>query len=447
MTSESTLLVHAFLPGASQAVPAGKLKMTQAGAEVLSCSFIYGLKYLKRNGAIEIDPISLNFLNGRDVSRMELFPANTSLFGGLRDAAPDSWGRRVIEAKNRMPANSLPESVYLLEAGANRVGALDITADGEATRALTQSSDIRSLGYIQDAFDRVEQGLPVPANLHNLLDAGSSMGGMRPKATLLDDDETHWLAKFSSPNDRGLNIPTVERATLELARVAGLNVPPTQLKEVGDNRFAMLIKRFDRVGSGEFVGRRHFNSALTFMDLHEMDSPKSSYADMADAMRMHLNAKFLQQDLTELFKRMIFNILINNDDDHLRNHGFILIDDPAQLAVSASQEPPQSVSLAWRLSPLYDVVPRPSGTYSRLLHLGVGQFGREATLINAVSWSERFGLSRQLAINEIDSVWKAVREWRNCFEEFAVGGQDIDSVKSAFRHIREIGGKELGLCE
>jgi serine/threonine-protein kinase HipA len=141
MTSKSTLLVHAFLPGASQAVPAGKLKMTEAGAEVLSCSFIYGLKYLKRNGAIEIDPISLNFLNGRDVSRMELFPANTSLFGGIRDAAPDSWGRRVIEAKNRMPANSLPESVYLLEAGANRVGALDITADGEATRALTQSSD------------------------------------------------------------------------------------------------------------------------------------------------------------------------------------------------------------------------------------------------------------------------------------------------------------------
>ncbi|WP_456308952.1 type II toxin-antitoxin system HipA family toxin [Serratia proteamaculans] len=447
MTSESTLLIHAFLPGATQAVPAGKLKMMEAGAEVLSCRFIYGLKYLKRKGAIEIDPTSLNFLNGRDVSKMELFPANTTLFGGIRDAAPDSWGRRVIEAKSRVPANSLPESVYLLEAGANRVGALDITVDGAAARELSRASDIRSLGYIQEAFDRVEQGIPVPVNLHNLLDAGSSMGGMRPKATLLDKDESHWLAKFSSPTDRGLNIPKVERATLELARIAGLQVPSTQLKDIGDNRFAMLIKRFDRVGRGALVSRRHFNSALTFMDLHEMDSPKSSYAEIADAMRKYVDALYLQQDMTELYRRMVFNILINNDDDHLRNHGFLLEENPCQVPVAGSQELDKHVSLAWRLSPLYDVVPRPVAAFSRHLHLGVGQYGREATLINAVSWSERFGLSRKVAIREIDSVWKVVREWRNCFEEFAVSGKDMDAVKGAFRHVREIGGKELGICD
>ncbi|RJT43569.1 type II toxin-antitoxin system HipA family toxin [Rahnella woolbedingensis] len=447
MTSESTLLVHAFLPGATRAVPAGKLKITEAGAEVLSCSFIYGLKYLKRKGAIEIDPTSLNFLDGRDVARMELYPANTTLFGGIRDAAPDSWGRRVIEAKFRVPVNSLSESVYLQEAGANRVGALDITADGDLAREHSKASDIRSLGYIQEAFDRVEQGLSVPANLHNLLDAGSSMGGMRPKATLLDSDESHWLAKFSSPNDRGLDIPKVERATLELARLTGLHVPPTQIKEIGDNRFAMLIKRFDRIGCGALTGKRHFNSALTFMNLHEMDSPKSSYAQIADAMRRHLNAQFLQHDLTELYRRMVFNILINHDDDHLRNHGFLLKESPDLVPIFGFQEPEEEVSLAWRLSPLYDVVPRPGVAYSRLLHLGVGEYGREATLTNAISWSERFGLSRKRAMGEIDSVWKAVREWRNCFEEFAVSGKDMDSLKSAFRHAREIGGKELGICD
>ncbi|PKE29229.1 type II toxin-antitoxin system HipA family toxin [Rahnella sp. AA] len=421
--------------------------MVEAGTQLNSCSFIYGLKYLKRKGAIEIDPTSLGFLNGRDVSRKEIFPANTTLFGGIRDAAPDSWGRRVIEAKSRSPANALPESVYLLEAGPNRVGALDITADGEPARELSGASDIRSLSYIQETFDRVEQGVLVPANLHHLLDAGSSMGGMRPKATLLDLDESHWLAKFSSPNDRGMNIPKVERATLELARKAGLRVPPTQLKEIGENRFAMLIKRFDREGKGSAVSRRHFNSALTLMDLHEMDSPRSSYAEIADAMRRHLNAQFLSQDLTELYRRMVFNILINNDDDHLRNHGFLLHESPGQAPVEGSQEPMENVTLSWRLSPLYDVVPRPGASYSRLLHLGVGQYGREATLINALSWSERFGLNRQHAIAEIDSVWKAVREWRNCFDEFAVSGKDMDSVKNAFRHVREIGGKELGICD
>ena len=321
MISESSLLVHAFLPGATESVPAGKLHLVEEGSTLQASRFIYGLKYLRRNGAIEIDPVGLGMLQGQPVSGQELFAQESALFGGIRDAAPDAWGRRVIEAKKRVPANTLPESVYLLEAGANRSGALDITPDGKPARVLKSSPDIKSLGYLMDAAERIENGAPLPARLHEIFDAGSSMGGMRPKATVVVEDGSHWLAKFSSYSDRGFCYPAIEHATLRLAEAAGLNVPPTRLEEIGSGHYAMLIKRFDRTGGGENTGRRHFISALTLMNIHEMASIESSYAALADTMRLHLNAATLAGDLKELYCRMIFNILVNNDDDHLRNHG------------------------------------------------------------------------------------------------------------------------------
>lgn len=445
MISDSTLLVHAFLPGATESVPAGKLRLQEEGTELLSSRFIYGLKYLKRNGAIEIDPVGLGILQGQHVQKQELFAQESTLFGGIRDAAPDAWGRRVIEAKKRVPANSLTESVYLLEAGPNRTGALDITHDGQPSRDLDKSADIKSLGYLFDAAERIENGVPLPANLHGIFDAGSSMGGMRPKATVVVEDGSHWLAKFSSRTDRGFCYPAIEHATLSLADAVGLQVPETRLEEIGPGRFAMLIKRFDRVGQGVNTGRRHFISALTLMNIHEMASPESSYADLADAMRRHLSAATLSEDLRELYCRMVFNILVNNDDDHLRNHGFVLMESPAQEPVRGAQEPQNKVALAWRLSPLYDVVPRPVHSHYRRLHLGVGAYGKEATLRNAVSWCERFGLNRADAIAEIDRIWRVVREWRNHFEESGVAGEHIDAVSSAFLHARHLGGADIGI--
>ncbi|MCU6669545.1 HipA domain-containing protein [Enterobacteriaceae bacterium H4N4] len=446
MTSEQTLMVHAFLPGATQSVPAGKLQMQEEGIALRASRFVYGLKYLKRNGALEIDPVGLGMLQGQRVAGQALFAQESALFGGIRDAAPDAWGRRVIEAKKRAPANALPESVYLLEAGPNRTGALDITPDGESARALGASTDIKSLGYLFEAAERIENGLPLPANLHGIFDAGSSMGGMRPKATVLIEDGSHWLAKFSSRSDRGFCYPAIEHAALRLAHAAGLDVPETRLEEIGTGHFAMLIKRFDRVGAGETTGRRHFVSALTLMNIHEMASIESSYADLADVMRRHLAAASLADDLKELYRRMVFNILVNNDDDHLRNHGFILMESPEQTPVRGAQEPQHAVNLEWRISPLYDVVPRPVHSHHRRLHLGVGAFGKEATLVNALSWCERFGLNRGDAIAEIDRIWRVVREWRNHFEEHGVAGNDIDAVSSAFLHARDLGGDESGIC-
>lgn len=445
MISEKALMIHAFLPGATAPVPAGKLHLQEEGVDLLTSRFVYGLKYLKRKGAIEIDPVGLGMLQGQSVAGQVLFAQESTLFGGIRDAAPDAWGRRVIEAKKRVPANALPESVYLLEAGPNRTGALDITADGEPARDLESSADIKSLGYLFDAAERIENGAPLPTNLHGIFDAGSSMGGMRPKATVVVEDGSHWLAKFSSRTDRGFCYPAIEHATLRLAEAAGLRVPDTRLEEIGPGRFAMLIKRFDRVGQGVNTGRRHFVSALTLMNIHEMASVESSYAELADAMRRHPGAANLSGDLKELFCRMVFNILVNNDDDHLRNHGFVLMESPEQPAERGAQEPQENVTLAWRISPLYDVMPRPVHSHYRRLHLGIGAFGKEATLVNALSWCERFGLNRTDAIAEIDRIWRVVREWRNYFDASGVTDADINAVSSAFLHVRDLGGKEVGI--
>ena len=125
---------------------------------------------------------------------------------------------------------------------------------------------------------------------------------------------------------------------------------------------------------------------------------------------------------------MVFNILVTNDDDHLRNHGLLW----------------EPEARGWALSPLYDVVPRPTHASERFLHLGIGPQGRLATLTNAMGWAARFGLTRDKALATIDRVWRVVREWKNRFEEYGVPADEIDKISSAFRHARDIGGVELG---
>jgi serine/threonine-protein kinase HipA len=188
----------------------------------------------------------------------------------------------------------------------------------------------------------------------------------------------------------------VEAATLRLAGAAGLAVPRIEMIELAPRQHVMLIERFDRVGVADAMTRRHFISALTLVGCPEQDSPQKNYADIADALRRHGAAQRIAADLEELFARMVFNILVTNDDDHLRNHG--LLWDPE--------------ARGWVLSPLYDVVPRPTHASERFLHLGIGPQGRLATLANAMGWAARFGLTRDKALVTVDRVWRAVREWK-----------------------------------
>ena len=425
----SDLAVFAYLPGESTAVPAGLLTLEEEGAAQNGADFVYGLRYLDRPNAIEIDPVSLG-LRDRDAIRgVKLHPVpGLTLFGAIRDAAPDAWGRRVIEARRKVPLNSLPESEYLLAAGSNRVGALDIRTALNVGETPGAPGDVRKLDYFLEAAHRIEEGLPVPARLEAFFDAGSALGGARPKATVADAEGKLWLAKFPSGSD-SYNIPVVEAATLKLAGAAGLSIPQIELVEIAHRQHIMLIERFDRAGTAGAMTRRHFISALTLLGCPEQDSPNKNYADIADALRRHGAARSLAADLEELFARMVFNILVTNDDDHLRNHGLLW----------------EPEARGWVLSPLYDVVPRPTHASARFLHLGIGPQGRLASLTNAMGWAVRFGLTHDKALGAIDRIWRVVREWKERFEEYGVSADEIDKVSSAFRHARDIGGREAGI--
>lgn len=421
--------VYVFAHLAGEFVPAGKLELVEQGSELLASNFAYGQRYLDRANALEIDPVSLGLRQRDDVRGKRLVPANgLKFFGGIRDAAPDAWGRRVIEARHQAPANSLPESTYLLEAGSERVGALDMRAQ-LADPARVSKGSITSLGYLLEAADRIENGLPIPAALADIFDSGSGLGGMRPKVSVRDDEHVLWMAKFPSRHDALLDVPTIEHATLQLAAEAGLDTPEVRLIQV-QGRNMLLIRRFDRSWSAEEkpVELRHgMISALTLLACDELDSPHRSYMDIAGAVRRYGAAAAIRHDSEELFGRMVFNILVGNDDDHLRNHAFIWRDDWR----------------GWALSPLYDVMPRPMLATERYQHLGVGPQGRLATLDNAYAAKERFGLAAEAAANIIDRIWRAVCQWRQHFERYGVPPAQIEAIATAFRPLDDIATPEL----
>ena len=411
--------IFAYLPGETAAVPAGQLELQEMGTESTDSVFGYGKRYLTRANAVPIDPISLP-LSALDGSHATYHPVGAPIFGAIRDAAPDFWGRRVIEAKLKIPPNAVPESVYLLHAGQHRLGALDFRSESTSAAQEGQLPPLVQLDYLLEAADRIQNGEAIPGQLDAIFTAGT-MGGARPKALVIHEGE-QYLAKFPTKND-GFSVPIVERACLELARAAGLNVPKTELKQLPDGRFVMLIERFDRRATPTGFHRHHCVSALTLLNKHESQSLGASYAELSDKIGKYGGNTKVQSDRNELYGRIAFNILVSNDDDHLRNHAFIW-DAPGQ---------------GWRLSPLYDVVPHPQISMERYLHLSVGAQGRLATLDNLLGAHGAFGLLKPEAAGIIERVAAVTREWRVVFAKLGVPDSECQKISTAFRRPKEIG--------
>ena len=439
MNKTEKLAVFSHLDG--QWAPCGLLSLTEDGNQTQGSSFSYGTRYVDRPNALEIDPVALGLQDKASIKGKALFPPpGLVLFGGLRDAAPDAWGRRVIESKLKVPANSLPESTYLLHAGSDRVGALDVRPSLN-TEPANGFDSIKSLTYLIEAADRIEDGLPVPAQLEAIFVAGTALGGARPKASVRDEEGAVWLAKFSGRKE-SINLPWVEYATLQLAKEIGFVVPAVKLEKIGD-RTAMLIQRFDRYwdlpqappvhagastlalanpGGGRIEKRLAFVSGLTLLGCHEADSMTKSYGDLANAIRKYCHPEVVIADNKDLYRRMIYNIFVTNNDDHLRNHGFVW----------------DLKYLGWRLSPLYDVTPNTSVAHDRYLHLGVGPKGKYAHLDNALASHSWFRLSEKAATEVIAQVWEKVRAWKVAFESSGVPEAQIERIASAFRHIDDV---------
>jgi serine/threonine-protein kinase HipA len=301
--------VWIWLPEATAPVVAGRIDRDGD-----TYGFTYGRSYLARPEAIPIYLPELPLQRGIIAPEAPLKMANC-----LRDAAPDAWGRRVIinrltglrgdDARNI----EFDELTFLLHSGSDRTGALDFQASSQryASREYTNAT----LDQLLDAAARVERGDPIPQGLDNALFHGSSIGGARPKA-LIEDGATKFIAKFSATNDT-YAVVKAEFVAMRLAARVGLNVAGVSLRTAA-GKDVLLVERFDRTRAEDGWRRRAMVSALTLFRLDEMSARHASYAEFADIIR----ARFAdpQATLRELYKRMVFNVLVGNTDDHARNH-------------------------------------------------------------------------------------------------------------------------------
>ena len=406
MTSEREAYVYIQLPGTLDTVPAALLKVQTLPDGTQIGRFRYGDRYLQRTEAVALDPFHLPL----DKTVYE-FTQLKGIPGAVRDAGPDAWGRRVIEHKLERGAGDLHEIDYLLNGPQDGAGYLSFGLKAEPPAPKRHYNRTHQLAELVAATQAIEEGRPVALEVLEQLDPGTSMGGARPKATL-EDAQCLWLGKFPARDDR-FNLQRIEYATLELARRCGLSVTQARLQSVGDGDVLML-QRFDREFTDKGYLRFGLVSALTVLDCGDshLDRERWSYPLLADNLRRWSDRP--QADCAELFRRMVFNAAVTNNDDHPRNH-----------ALLRRQK-------GWRLSPAYDLVPAPVVSLERRdLALTVGNYGRTASIYNLLSQAGRFGLSTEDARAQIDRLIDVVRHWRGSFFACGVSAKDIDYIAPA----------------
>ena len=377
-------------------------------------TFAYGRRYLERTDRIPVDPVALP-LHEAGTSRTFRTEEGFAVFGGIRDAAPDGWGQYLMY---KAMGDRLPSEIDLiLASGEHRVGALAFGPTSAQPERITPwgggpaPGEEFTLAELAEAAERAQHVDELDENLRALLAAGSSLGGARPKAATKIGEQP-WIAKFQK---RGDSFPEcrVELATMRLASECGLDVPPLDFRCVLD-RDIYLIERFDRIPHGNWLERRPFASGLTMLGAHESEVSSFSYADLAGAIRQF--GTEVRQDLHELFRRMLLNILVTNDDDHLRNHGFLFDGE------------------GWRLSPLYDVVPKPQLGLERRLVLGVGPEGRNATIENALAGAAVFDLGHDDAKAIAEDMSRTITtRWEQLFTEAGISAADRKRFATCFR--------------
>lgn len=352
----------------------------------------------------------------------QYLPTDKALFGVFSDTAPDRWGRLLMKRRERIAADknhaqtvrSLNESDYLLGVFDDaRMGALRFSSekDGEYLSNDNELStppfeNLRTLEEASRQFEK-EKNFLDERWLKVLLAPGSSLGGARPKATVKDADGNLWVAKFPSAKDE-YDSGAWEKTANDLAKLCKLNVPDSKLIKFSKYGSTFLSKRFDRDGKR----RIHFMSAMTALGKKDGDGASSnvSYLDIAGFISS-FDAK-PKDDLLELWKRIVFNILISNTDDHLRNHGFILTEQ------------------GWRLSPLYDINPN---IEKNNLSLNINESDNDLSLKLAIEVSKYFGIEKIDALNIAKSMADIIKKnWLSIAEKNSISKASINYMKPAF---------------
>jgi serine/threonine-protein kinase HipA len=405
--------VYIQLPETFEIVTAGRYQVaSQDGVPV--GRFVYGRSYRENAKAVPLDPFDLPIVPRTfETARMR------GIFGALRDASPDSWGRGVIEKE--LKRTDLSEIDYLLHSPEDRAGALSFGLDVEPPGPTRRFNRVLQLEALLREVDRhVQNAAPVtneaPAaaeQVDALVNPGTSLGGARPK-NVVEDQDGLWVAKFPHPEDRW-NATRVEGATLALARECGLRVAQSRVEVVG-RRDVLLVKRFDREKKDGGYLRHRMVSGLTALkteDSHR-DRERWSYALLADELKRWSHRP--DDDLRELFRRMAFNALVSNTDDHPRNHALI------------------APGRSFELSPAYDLTPMPHVSVERRdLAMTIGKFGRYANRLNLVSSAGAFRLQEAEATGLFDSMAQIVKNrWYAAFRREGVSEKDCATVSRSF---------------
>jgi len=411
MTSNNECFVYIMLPGQTEFTTAGRFVMDRTRQGQPLGKFIYGRRYRENPAAVPIDPIELKIAQTTYETQ-----SLKGLFGALRDASPDYWGRRVIERHTK--AAALSELDYLLHSPDDRAGALGFGLNPEPPAPLrhyNRTMDLEKLQTIADAIiadEEIPQDDPDAQQAHELM-GGTSMGGARPKA-VVEDDEGLWIAKFNRGDDKW-DFAKIERTMLLLASECGIRSAASKRVTIG-NRDALLVRRFDREKTEDGYRRARMLSALTLLRADESEREKWSYVVLAEELRRLSSQP--REDAPELFRRMVFNALTTNDDDHPRNHAVIAMNED------------------WKLSPAYDLTPStPVSTTHRELAMQCGDQGRFANASNLMSQCRRFHVEPEHANQIIDEMEQVVKNrWQAIARAEGVTEQDCARISGAFAY-------------
>ena len=407
---ERQVFVHADLDGVPHLVGRlwGRVRKNKEGA-----TFEYNDAWLQHPNRFSLEP-ALKLGPG---------PFHTSadmpMFGAIGDSVPDRWGRALMRRRERRRAEhegQAPRTLYemdylLLVDDEARAGALRF-ADREGGPFLAQDDAKRipplvALPKLLSAAEHVIDETDTDEDLQLLFAPGSSLGGARPKASVRQQDGQLAIAKFPRKDDETSTV-IWEAVALRLAHKAGIAVPVARVETVG-KKPVLLLLRFDRNGKR----RIPFLSAMSM--LSAKDNQSHSYLEIVDALRQHGAAP--KADIEALWRRIVFNILISNTDDHLRNHGFLY-----------------QGSDGWLLSPAYDLNPVPTDIKPRILTTAINEDDGTASLALAMSVAKYFELDATKASEITKQVGRAVSTWRKEAAHHGVGKNEIDRMASAFEH-------------
>lgn len=328
-----------------------------------------------------------------------------SAAGAVDDARPDRWGERVIRTLDKPPRLSLLE--YLYFAGDERFGALGVSTSASAylPRGLGPLPVLADTDAIHELVRRVQENEPIPEDRARLIAPGVTMGGARPKA-LIEIDGAPWVVKFADSGEP-TDTPLVEHATMTLARAARIASADTRAVRLAQGQgHALAVRRFDRLGQAGGAVARRLHALSAHVALGAAGEP-SGYPELAQLLRRRGAAASHAAQMQELFRRMVFNILIDNTDDHDKNHVLIAHDDGAL-----------------ELAPAFDMLP--SGQALGYQQMRVGTDEADSTIDNALSMCSQFGLKRDAAVQQARDVARVVRRWTTHFANEGVSARDLE---------------------